>query len=98
VLGKYIREEKILPMAEMLKKITSVPARNFGFAQRGALQREYFADIVIFDEKRVIDKATFKDPHQYPEGIDYVIVNGQVVINNGEHSGLLPGKILRKQA
>ncbi len=98
VLGKYIREEKILPMAEMLKKMTSVPARNFGFAQRGALQREYFADIVIFDAKRVIDKATFKDPHQYPEGIDYVIVNGQVVINNGEHSGLLPGKILRKQA
>ena len=97
VLGKYIREEQILPMAEMLKKITSVPAKNFGFALRGALQRDYFADIVIFDEKRVIDKATFKDPHQYPEGINYVIVNGQVVINNSEHSGLLPGKILRKQ-
>jgi N-acyl-D-amino-acid deacylase len=98
VLGKYIREEQILPMAEMLKKMTSIPAKNFGFALRGALQRDYFADIVIFDEKRVIDKATFKDPHQYPEGIDYVIVNGQVVINNGEHSGLLPGKILRRQA
>jgi len=98
VLGKYIREEKILPMAEMLKKMTSVPANNFGFALRGALQKDYFADIVIFDEKRVIDKATFKNPHQYPEGIDYVIVNGQVVINKGEHSGLLPGKILKKQA
>jgi N-acyl-D-amino-acid deacylase len=98
VLGKYIREEKILPMAEMLKKMTSIPAKNFGFTQRGALQKDYFADIVLFDEERVIDKATFKDPHQYPEGIEYVIVNGQVVINNGEHTGLLPGKILRKQA
>lgn len=98
VLGKYIREEHILPMSEMLKKITSVPARNFGFAFRGALQKDYFADIVIFDEDRVIDKATFKNPHQYPEGIDYVIVNGKVVINKGEHSGVLPGKILRKQA
>ncbi len=97
VLGKYVREEQILPMAEMLKKMTSVPAKNFGFALRGALRRDYFADIVIFDEKRVSDKATFKDPHQYPEGIDYVIVNGQVVIHNGEHSGLLPGKVLRKQ-
>ena len=98
VLGKYIREEKILPMEEMLKKMTSIPAANFGFAQRGALLRDYFADIVIFDEKRVIDKATFKNPHQYPEGIDYVIVNGQVVIDKGEHSGHLPGKILRRQA
>ncbi len=97
VLGKYIREERILPMAEMLKKMTSVPAKNFGFALRGVLQKGYFADIVIFDEERVIDKATFKDPHQYPEGIDYVVVNGQVVISNGEHSGLLPGKILRRQ-
>jgi N-acyl-D-amino-acid deacylase len=98
VLGKYIREEKILSMADMLKKMTSIPAGNFGFAGRGVLQRGYFADIVIFDEKRVIDKATFENPHRYSEGINYVIVNGQVVINDGEHSGLLPGKILRKQA
>jgi N-acyl-D-amino-acid deacylase len=98
VLGKYIREEKILPMAEMLKKMTSIPAGNFGFARRGVLQRGYFADIVIFDEKRVIDKATFENPHRYSEGINYVIVNGQVVIHDGEHSGLLPGKILRKHA
>jgi N-acyl-D-amino-acid deacylase len=96
VLGKYIREERILPMKEMLKKMTSVPARNFGFAQRGALQKGYFADIVIFDEDSVIDKATFKNPHQYPEGIHCVIVNGQVVIDQGNHSGLLPGKILRR--
>ncbi|MGD9345362.1 MAG: D-aminoacylase [Candidatus Aminicenantes bacterium] len=97
VLGKYIREEKILPMAEMLKKMTSIPAKNFGFALRGALRRDYFADIVLFDEKRVIDKATYRNPHQYPEGIETVIVNGQVVIDNGEHSGVLPGKILKKR-
>ncbi|MFC1782824.1 amidohydrolase family protein, partial [Planctomycetota bacterium] len=97
VLGKYVREEKIVSLPEMLKKITSIPARNFGFDKRGALQKGYFADIVLFDEDKVIDKATWTDPHQYSEGIEYVLVNGQVVIKEGEHTGKLPGKILRKQ-
>ncbi|MBN1222062.1 MAG: D-aminoacylase [Candidatus Aminicenantes bacterium] len=98
VLGKYVREEKILPMQEMVKKMTAVPASNFGFAQRGMLKPGYFADLVIFNENTLIDKATFKEPHQYPEGIEYVIVNGQVVIDRAEHTGNLPGKILRRQA
>jgi N-acyl-D-amino-acid deacylase len=97
VLGKYVREEKIVPMPEMLKKITSIPAQKFGFGKRGTLKSGYFADIVIFDPHKVIDKATWTDPHQYPEGIEYVLVNGKVVIKEGEHTGDLPGKILRKE-
>lgn len=97
ILGKYIREEKIVPMPEMLKKMTSLPAQKFGFMRRGLLKREYFADIVVFDEDKVIDKATWTEPHQYPVGIECVIVNGQVVVNRGEHTGNLPGKVLRKE-
>ena len=97
VLGKYVREEEILPLTTMMKKMTSIPARKFGFKDRGVLARDYFADIVIFDEKRVIDKASWVEPHQYPEGIEYVLVNGETVVERGEHTGKLPGKILRKQ-
>lgn len=97
VLGKYIREEKILPMEVVIKKMTSSAAEHFGFARRGAIRVDHQADIVIFDEDRVIDKATWKDPHQYPDGIMYVIVNGTVVIQESEHTGSLPGQILKKQ-
>lgn len=97
VLGKYIREEKILPMEVVIKKMTSSAAEHFGFARRGAIRVDHQADIVIFDEDRVIDKATWKDPHQYPDGIVYVIVNGTVVIQESEHTGSLPGQILKKQ-
>ncbi|MBA7710491.1 N-acyl-D-glutamate deacylase [subsurface metagenome] len=97
VLGKYIREEKIVPLPEMMRKITSIPAQKFGLGKRGTLKSGYFADIVIFDQDKVIDKATWTDPHQYPEGIEYVLVNGRVVIKEGEHTGDLPGKVLRKE-
>ncbi len=98
VLGKYIREEKILPLAEMVRKMTSFPAAKFGFAGRGVLQSGNLADIVIFDRERVADRATWKEPHQYPVGIEHVIVNGQVVVENSEHTGRLPGRILRSRA
>lgn len=97
VLGKYIREEKIVPLAEMLKKMTSTPAEKFSLQKRGSLQEGFYADIVIFDREHVIDKATWTDPHQFPVGIGYVLVNGQVVIERGEHTSNLPGKVLRKQ-
>ena len=96
VLGKYIREEKIIPFAEMLRKMTSLPADRMGFKQRGSIQNGYHADIVIFDEATVADKATWQEPHQYPVGIEYVIVNGQPVIQGGEHTGNLPGQVLAK--
>lgn len=97
VLGKYIREEKIVPMPEMIKKMTSLPARKFGFTKRGSLEKGCFADLVIFDEDRVIDRAAWIDPHQYPVGIEYVLVNGKIVIKSEEHTGSLPGKVLRKE-
>jgi N-acyl-D-amino-acid deacylase len=97
VLGKYVREEKIVPLPEMLKKITSIPARRFGFDKRGVLEPDHHADIVIFDEDNVIDEATWTDPHQYSIGIEYVLVNGQVAIERSEHTGALPGKVLRKK-
>ena len=97
VLGKYIREEKILPLPEMIKKMTSLPAQKFGFMRRGILKKEYYSDIVIFNRDKVIDKATWTDPHKYPVGIEYVIVNGKVVIEKGGHTGNLPGKVLRKK-
>lgn len=98
VLGKYVRQEKILPMAEMVKKMTSLAAKKFGFQRRGVINTGNFADLVIFDEDNVIDKATFAEPHQYPEGMEYVIVNGQIVIQRGEHTGNLAGRILKSQA
>lgn len=97
VLGKYIREEKISPLPEMIKKMTSLPARKFGFLKRGVLREKYIADITIFDPDKVIDKATWVNPHQYPLGIEYVLVNGQIVIEEGNHTGNLPGKVLRKK-
>jgi N-acyl-D-amino-acid deacylase len=97
ILGKYIMDEKIVPLPDMIKKITSLPAKRFGFKKRGCLEKGYYADIVLFDEKTVKDMATYEDPHRYPEGIEFVIVNGEVVVNRGEHTGRLPGKILKKE-
>jgi N-acyl-D-amino-acid deacylase len=96
VLGKYAREEKIFSLPQAIQKMTSAPAQKFGLKNRGRVKPDYFADFVVFDPEKIIDKATWKEPHQYPEGIDYVIVNGRVVIRAGEHSGQLPGKILKK--
>jgi len=81
----------------MIKKITSFAARKFDFEKRGILRGGYYADIVIFDEDKVMDRASWKDPHQYPVGIEYVLVNGGIVIEKGEHTGNLPGKVLRKK-
>jgi N-acyl-D-amino-acid deacylase len=96
ILGKYVREEKVLTLPEAIKKITSNTARKFGFQNRGQIAENFFADIVIFNPDTVIDRATYENPHQYPEGIEYVIVNGEIVIREGEHTGQLPGKILLK--
>jgi N-acyl-D-amino-acid deacylase len=98
VLGKYVREEKLVPLEEMIRKMTAMPAGQLGFVRRGQLKVGWVADICVFDPDKVIDKATFKEPAVYPEGIRQVLVNGQVVVDGGEHTGRLPGKILRKNA
>lgn len=95
-LGKYVREEGVLALPEAVRKITGLPAARFKLSERGQIQEGFFADLVVFDPETITDKATFSDPHQYPEGIRYVVVNGEVVVENGEHTGQLPGVILTR--
>lgn len=95
VISKYIREDKILPLPQMIRKMTAVPAGRFRFPNRGLVKKGYYADLVLFDVDKIKDKATYRNPHQYPEGIPYVLVNGLPVIEGGEHTGRLPGRVLR---
>ena len=94
VLGRYVREEKVLSLEEAVKKMTSVPAERFGLSDRGVVREGAWADLVLFDAQTVADRATYTDPHQYPEGIPYVVVNGVVVVDQREHTGALPGQVL----
>lgn len=95
VLGRYVRELKVLSLPDAVRKMTSLNADKIGLERRGRLAPGMFADVTIFDQDRVIDRATFENPHQFPVGIPYVIVNGVVVIDNGQHTGALPGRVLR---
>jgi N-acyl-D-amino-acid deacylase len=95
VLGRYVRELNVLTLPDAVRKMTSMNAEKINLTDRGVLAPGNWADIAIFDPQTVIDRATFDDPHQYPDGIPYVIVNGVVVIDGGEHTGELPGRVLR---
>ena len=94
VLGLYVRERKILSLEEAIRKMSSQSARRLGIHDRGLLTKGYFADIAIFDPDEIIDKATFQNPHQYAIGTKFVLVNGSVVVENGQHTGARPGRIL----
>jgi len=94
VLGRYVREEKVLSLEEAVKKMTSVTAERFGLSDRGVIREGTRADLVLFDAHTIADRATFTHPHQYPVGIPCVIVNGVVVIDQCEHTGALPGQVL----
>ena len=94
VLGKYVREEKIISLEEAIRRMSSLAAQKFQLKDRGLLKEGMAADIVIFDENKVIDKASFEQPHQYAEGFDAVIVNGQLVMEDGKMTGNRPGKTL----
>ncbi len=94
VLGRYVREERVLSLEEAVKKMTSVTAERFGLTDRGVIREGAWADLVLFDAQTVADTATYDDPHQYPEGIAYVVVNGVVVVDQGQHTGALPGQVL----
>jgi N-acyl-D-aspartate/D-glutamate deacylase len=89
-----VRERKIMGLPEAIKKMTSMPAAKLGLKDRGAIRTGNWADLVVFDPATIADKATYTDPEQYPVGIDYVLVNGKVVIDHGVHSGELAGKLL----
>ncbi|MCW4019826.1 MAG: amidohydrolase family protein, partial [Candidatus Bathyarchaeota archaeon] len=95
ILGKYVREEKVLTIENAVRKMTSMPAQKLGLRNRGMIRKGMWADIVVFDPKMVRDEATYEDCHRYPEGIEYVLVNGEIVVDKGEHTGALPGKVLR---
>ncbi len=94
VLSKYVREEKIISLEEAIRRMTSLPAQKFQLKDRGLLKEGLAADVVIFDEKEVQDMATFEDPHQYSKGFKYVIVNGKLVVENGNHTGVRSGVTL----
>lgn len=96
ILGKYAREEKIFTFSKAIQKMTSLTAKKFGLGKRGQIQEGFYADAVIFDSTKVKDLSTWENPHQYPSGIEYVIVNGQVVIDRGDHTGNLPGVLLKR--
>ncbi len=95
VIGKYVRDEHAITMKEAIRRLTSLPAKNTGIQNRGSIEIDNYADIVIFDPKKVNDKATFEKPHQYAVGMQHVFVNGTQVLNNGIHTGAMPGKIVR---
>src|SRR4051812_41499092 len=95
ILGRYVRDQKLMPMELAIHKMTGLPAENVGLKERGLIREGNFADITIFDPKTVIDRATFEDPNQYPLGINYVIVNGQLEVDNGKRTAALAGRPLR---
>jgi N-acyl-D-aspartate/D-glutamate deacylase len=94
VLGRYVRDEKVLTLSDAVRKMTSLPAQVLGLRDRGLLRDGYWADVVVFDPDTVVDEATFENPKQYPKGVEYVFVNGQMVIENGDHTGARPGRVI----
>ena len=98
VLGRYVRDMKVLRLEDAVRKMSSLPANTFQLKQRGELREGFWADIVVFDPEKVTDPATYSDPHHYATGIPCVLVNGVAVIANGEHTGAMPGMALRHAA
>lgn len=95
LLGKYVRDEQVVPLEEAVRRLTSLPARNLRLPRRGLLEPGYFADVVVFDPDRIEDHATYDDPHQYATGVGHVAVNGTLVLRDGEHTGATPGRVVR---
>lgn len=95
LLGKYVRDESALTLEEAVRRLTSLPAHNLGLRGRGRLQPGYFADIAVFDPAEVRDLATFEKPHQLAVGVQYVLVNGTLVLDGGQHTGATPGQFVR---
>jgi len=97
VIGFYVRRKEIISLADAIRKMTSLPAQSIRLKKRGMIKEGMYADLTIFDFNTFEDKATFDNPHQYPQGLKYVIVNGEVVVDKGKHTGKLSGMILYGQ-
>lgn len=95
LLGRYVREQKILKLEDAIRKLAALPAQNLKVDRRGMLKKGYFADVVVFDPQKIEDHATFDQPHQYATGMVHVFVNGRQVLKNGEHTGAKPGRFVR---
>jgi N-acyl-D-amino-acid deacylase len=95
LLGKYVRDEHVIPLAEAIRRLTSLPAENLKLDRRGRLEKGYYADVVVFDPNTVCDNATYEKPHQYATGVVDVLVNGTQVLKDGEHTGATPGRVVR---
>ena len=96
MLGVYVRQQGLLRLEDAVRKMTSLNAQKLGLHDRGLLRAGNVADITVFDPERVIDRATYTEPFQYSEGIEYVIVNGELVLDHGKHTGARPGVALRR--
>jgi N-acyl-D-amino-acid deacylase len=96
ILGRYVRDETVIPLAEAVHKMTGAPARRLGLKDRGIIATGNVADVVVLDPGAVVDRATFDDPQQYPVGIPHVIVAGEPVISDSKHTGARPGRVLRR--
>jgi N-acyl-D-amino-acid deacylase len=97
LLGRYVRQENLIPLEEAIRRLTSLPAKNLKIKKRGFLAAGNYADIVVFDPETIQDHATFENPHQYATGMLHVLINGTLVLKNGEHTGAKPGRALRGQ-
>lgn len=95
LLGKYVRDEKLIGLPEAIRKLTSLPAENLSLRERGSLKPGYFADLAIFDPAKIQDRATFDKPHQYSTGMRFVLVNGVPVLRDGEPTDARPGRVVR---
>jgi N-acyl-D-amino-acid deacylase len=95
VLRKFVRDEKLLTLPEAIRKFSALPAQRMRITDRGVLKEGMWADVVVFDPEKVHDVATFDNPNQFSVGMDYVLVNGELVIDNGKMTNALPGKVLR---
>jgi N-acyl-D-amino-acid deacylase len=95
LLGRYVRDEGVIPLEEAIRRLTSFPAGAFGIADRGVLEPGAFADVVVFDPQAITDRATFAEPHQYSEGVAHVFVNGVHTLRDGEHTGATAGRFVR---
>jgi N-acyl-D-amino-acid deacylase len=98
LLGKYVRDEQVIPLQEAIRRLTTLPAEVLRIQRRGALRPGYYADVVVLDAARIQDHATFEKPHQYATGVSHVFVNGRHVLMDGEHTGVLAGRIVRGPA
>ena len=96
VIQVYVREQKAMPLEEAIRKMTGAPARKLRLGRKGLLREGLDADLVVFDPATIRERGTYSDPHHYPEGIDYVVVNGQVAVRRGEHTGAQAGRVIRR--